>query len=290
MSQPFEQRLGASFERLPETLRNAGSYLMDHPVDTATRSLRALAQASGQSPAAFSRLAKALDYDGFAELKDEFRAKIDRRYDSFSDKAARLQDIHGTDRHGFMPAHLAACLSNLDELASQLDYKVLDQVVETLFRARNVYIVGALGSTGLAEYLLYMANFCAGNWHLLGRAGASIGSGVAQMNARDVLIVVTKPPYVPRVVKTAELAHGHGAHVVVITDSPACPAIKHSDDALIVPSDSPNFFSSYVATLFLVETLIGMFVSRAGAAARTRIAEVEKTNQLLTETWDGQQK
>ena len=54
-----------------------------------------------------------------------------------------------------------------------------------------------------------------------------------------------------------------------------------------MPSDSPQFFSSYAATLVLVETIIGMLVARAGPEAMDRIAEVEARNHRLEEYWRG---
>ena len=74
---------------------------------------------------------------------------------------------------------------------------------------------------------------------------------------------------------------------MVITDSHACPALRHASAGFVVPSDSPHFYSSYVATLVLAEAMVGMLVSRAGPAARARIARVEESSRRLGETWDG---
>ncbi len=283
LDEPFEERLAARYSSLSDTLQKAADFLKENPVDVATRPLRAVALGSGVSASAYSRLAKALGYESFDVLREEMRSKIGQRVSHFADRAQRLQHDHGEGEESFIRAHLTACQSNLARIAQDFDETLLNRTVETLFQARNVYLVGALGSTGIVEYLAYMGSFCAGNWFMLNRMGASLGSGLADIGKRDVLLVVTKPPFAPGTIKAVELAVRRGCQAIVITDSLACPALKHATIRLVVPTESPHFFSSYVPTMFLAETLMSMFVRRAGSSARRRIAEVEDNNRDLCE-------
>ncbi|WP_249139020.1 MurR/RpiR family transcriptional regulator [Actibacterium sp. MT2.3-13A] len=287
MTATFEQRLAENYEQLSAKLRLAADYVAEHPVDTATRSLRAVAQDSGLAPATFSRLARALDYDDFEQLRDSMRDKIGRRVHSFADRAGRLQQDHGDGPRGFFDAHAAACMTNLQRLHDDMDIALLERAVDRLHRARTVTVLGALGSTGIVEYLAYMANFCSGNWRMAGRMGASLGGALVGLDKRDALVIVTKPPFSTNAIRAAELAREQGVYVVVITDTYTCPALRHSSAGFVVPTDSPHFYSSYVATLFLAETIVGMLVSRAGPAARERIAQIEQRNHRLEEVWDG---
>ncbi|MDA5092652.1 MurR/RpiR family transcriptional regulator [Aliiroseovarius sp. KMU-50] len=286
MRTSFEQRLTTRYGDLTDTLRAAAEYIMHHPLDMATRPLRTVAQASGSSPAAFTRLSKALGYTGLDELREELRDKIDQRMGDFASRAQRLQEDHGAGKSDFMTAHLSACQTNLQTLPESVNLQLLDQAIDTLARARVVSLLGALGSTGVVEYMAYMANMFAGNWQLLGRMGASLGSGLANMTKDDALVVVTKPPFAPQVLRAVEIARNQGAYVVVITDTHACPALRHAQAGFVLPSASPHFYSSYVSTMFLVEVIIGKLVSHAGEKARLRIANVEDSNRLLSEVLD----
>ncbi|WP_424944910.1 MurR/RpiR family transcriptional regulator [Aliiroseovarius crassostreae] len=286
MRTSFEQRLTAQYGDLTYTLRAVADYILHNPLDMATRPLRSVAQASGSSPAAFTRLSKALGYTGLDELREELREKIDQRMSNFASRAEKLQQDHGAGKPDFMAAHLAACQANLQSLPESIDPATLSQAVDVLARSRMVYLLGALGSTGIVEYMAYMANMCTGNWQLLGRMGASLGSGLTNMSDQDALVIVTKPPFAPQAIKAAEIARRQGAHVVVITDTHACPALRHAQFGFVLPSTSPHFYSSYVTTMFLVEVMIGKLVSRAGENARLRIANVEDSNRLLSEVLD----
>lgn len=284
--QTFEMRLTDKYGDLSGSLRQAANYLVDNPVDIATRTLRTVSRDSGISPAAFSRLARALEYDGFEELREEMRGKIGRRVNDFADRAERLHQDHKENKASFLDAHFAACQSNLQSFADTVDRQALDAAVDRIAVARKVLLLGALGSTGVVEYLSYMANFCADNWVMASRMGSSLGAGITGLDERDVLIIVTKPPFSGRAIRAAELAQKQGVYVILITDTHSCPALKHAAARFIVPTDSPHFYSSYVVTMFLVETLIGVLVSRSGPAARARIAEVEGANRVLAEVWD----
>ncbi|WP_239113185.1 MurR/RpiR family transcriptional regulator [Shimia biformata] len=283
----FEQRLASNYSGLSAKLREAGDYVAAHPVNTATRSLRAVSLESGLAPATFSRLARALDYDSFEDLRESMRQKLDRRVNAFADRATQLQERHKGAGTTFFGDHSAACIQNIGRLTTEIDPAALDAAVDHLHKARRVLLYGALGSTGIVEYLAYMAHFCADNWQLAGRMGASLGAALTGLDQRDVLLIVTKPPFSTKVLSAARAAADAGVHVIVITDTHACPALKYASSGFIVPTDSPHFYSSYVATMVLVETIVGMLVSRAGETARDRIAQVERNNRILEEVRDG---
>ncbi|WP_248369677.1 MurR/RpiR family transcriptional regulator [Aliiroseovarius sp. S1339] len=274
-----------TYADLSVALRGAADFLVANPLDVVTRPLRTVSRNSGVSPAAFSRLAKALNYEDFQELREEMRVKIDRRVNNFAQRAEQLQKQHDDGHDRFIDSHYAACQSNLRHAISSLDEKDLEHCVEVLVNARKVLLLGALGSTGIVEYMSYMANFCSDNWLLANRMGASLGGALSGMDQRDALLIVTKPPFASNVIKAAKLAHQMGVFVIVITDTHACPALEYASVSFVVAADSANFYSSYVTTLFLIETIIGMVVGRSGAAAQERIADVELRNRQMAEVW-----
>jgi DNA-binding MurR/RpiR family transcriptional regulator len=156
-----------------------------------------------------------------------------------------------------------------------------------LTQARRVVLFGAYASTGIIEYFAYLANFFTSDWRIAGRMGASLSTAIADLEKGDALVIITKPPFARRSILAAKMASELGVYVVVITDSYRCPALEFASTYFIIPTESPQFFSSYVATLMLIETLVGMLVARAGASARQRIEDVERDNRQLGEFWEG---
>lgn len=280
----IEDRVASHYADLSARLKDAADYVVNNPVEVATRSLRSVSAASGVSPATLSRLARVLGYESYEDLREQTRSAVGTRVISFSEKAALLKS-QATSPQSMLDRQAAACMDNIAELGRSIDRDRLAQAVEAMGRARNVILFGAFGSTGIVEYMAYLAHYFATNWTLAGRMGASLGAALAAIGPDDVLLIVTKTPYANRAVTAAEVARRHGAQTIVITDSHACPAIRHASFHFIVPSDSPQFFSSYVATLTLLETMIAMLVAQSEQDPAERIREVEDRNRSLGEFW-----
>jgi DNA-binding MurR/RpiR family transcriptional regulator len=285
LSGSFEQRLAAQYGSLSARLRQAGDYIADNPISIATRSLRALASDSKLAPATFTRLAHALEYENFEALREVMRDQIGRRVLPFADRADRLQKDTLKPQESFLTHYGTACQDNIAALSAAIEPEQLERVADRLAGARRVVLLGALGSTGIAEYTAYIANFLGDNWEIGARAGASLGATLAGLDERDAVLVITKPPFARSSIRGAVLAHEQGAYVTLITDSRTCPALHAADDSFIVPTDSPHFYTSYVAIMFLLEAILAMVARRAGPRATERVAEVERRNRLLEEVY-----
>ncbi len=280
----LQERVADNYADLSVKLRAAADYVLANEMDVATRSLRAISAASGVSPATLSRLARVLGFETYEELRELCRGSVGERSQSLTQRAQKLQD--GSDED--MPIYdrqAAACISNITYLINTLDKDRLQNAVNSLSEAKSVVLFGAFGSTGIVEYMAYLANYFSTTWTLAGRMGASLGASLAAMGADDVLLVVTKTPYAARAVRAVEAAQQIGAKTIVISDSHACPAIKFATFPFIVPSDSPQFFSSYTATLTLMESMIAMLVAQSDEGTNERIREVERHNQRLGDFW-----
>ncbi len=283
----FEEILAREYSGLSLKQKAAADYITANKLDVATRSLRTISASSGLAPATFSRLARALGFSEYEALREVLRNTVERQVATFSEKADKLQhDAENSDHPPFLYRQTNACIANISALNTAIDQTRLEDAVERLHKARNVILLGALGSTGIVEYLSYLANYFTTNWQCAGSMGASLGGTMAGLNGQDAMIIVTKPPFANRAIQAADMARAQGTYVIVITDTHTCPALPFANAGFIVPSDSPQFFSSYAATLALVETIIAMLVSRSGDSARQRIEQVENRNRRLEEIWD----
>lgn len=282
MSPPqLRTAISANYAELSDTLRIAADYIAENQVEIATRSLRAVATASGVSPASYTRLARALGYPDYEALREQARTEVSRRREgNFQDKARRLQS--DADQP-LLPRQVAACLDNIKALVDDIDPRQLDAAVECLEQSRKIVLIGALASAGFTDYFAYLAKWFDDRWIVAGRNGATLGSTLAGVTSADSVIIISKHPYAHRSVRAAKLAAASGAKVIVLTDSHAFPGLQFADFLFIQRTESPHFFSSYAATLVLIETITGMLVARAGSEAEARIQEVDRHNRLLDE-------
>lgn len=282
----FNDRLAKCYPTLSEKLRQAGDYVVRNPVNVATRSLRQVSEHSNLSPATFTRMSKALGYESLDALRNELREKLGHRNTRFTNRTSKVQE---SDRStvSFSEEHFGTCIANLSTLQHDLDYEELNSTVTRLRLAPRVFLMGALGSTGVIEYLAYMAAYAHGSWTILGRTGASVGAALADISGEDVFLLITKPPFSSRATRAAQLAADRGAFLIVITDTAACPVLESASASFIVPTESPLIYSSYVATTALAEILIGTMVGQSNEEAQSRMQSVEHSNRILEEVWDG---
>ncbi|MCY6382622.1 MurR/RpiR family transcriptional regulator [Hoeflea prorocentri] len=277
------------YENLSPQLRLAADYIADHHHDVASRSLRAVAASSNLNPPTFSRLARALGLQSHEDMRELCRKEIKYRSLSFAEKATALRmeekDGDDADQTPFALRQTASAVRNINQFANELDVKRLRLVADRLVKSKRVLIAGSMASAGFAEYFSYLANLAFTNWHVVGLDGTSLATSMTGLENHDAVVIIMKHPYARRSVDAAQIAFEAGAFVIIVSDSISCPAFRYASHYFIVPTDSPQFFSSYIATLLLLETLIGMVIRRSGLEASNRIEEVEMNNHRLHEYW-----
>lgn len=282
MPDSIEDRISAEYATLSGQLRRAADFVAANPVDVATRSLRAMAQSSGVSPATFSRLARTLGFADYESLRETQRAAMGERMVPYADRAEALRRGDQAPET-FLHRQAGICSQNIALLARTVSGERLAAAVEALHGADKVLLVGLLGSAGIADYICYQAQYFARNWTVAGRSGSSLAASFASMAPGDAVLVLTKAPYAGESIRAARVARANGLKTIVLTDSHTCPALEVADHPFIVPSQTANFFSSYTATLVLIETMMSMLVSRVGPEAEARIRATEEQTRHLTE-------
>lgn len=278
----IEEIIATRYAGLSARLQEAADILVANKFEVASRSLRAVSAAYGLSPATLSRLARALDFESYDALREAMRGTVGRQMDGMTDRAARLRAQPAAT---VMDRQVAACMANIEDMRALNPPARIEQAVEALLSAGQVVLFGAFGSSGIVEYMAYLANYFAPNWTLAGRRGASLGASVSGLGKGDVLFVVTTAPHAHRAVTAAEAAAANGATVIVVTDTHTCPAVRHAAVSFFVPTESPQFFSSYAAMLTLMEGLIATLIARSPDDLTARIAQVDDGNRKLGEFW-----
>ncbi|MDJ0820677.1 MAG: MurR/RpiR family transcriptional regulator [Paracoccaceae bacterium] len=285
-SASIQDRINRSYSGLSDKLQVAAQYVADNPVDVATRSLRAVATTSGVSPATFSRLARALGYADYEAMREDGRLAVERQMSPFSERASALRSkASGQAGRAILQHQAAACVANIEALEQTIDPQRLEAAVAALHAARQVLLVGSKGSAGLIDYLGYMGHWFKTNWRIAGRNGTELSATLSRLGPGDVVLALAKQPYAHRTVAALQAAQAAGAETIAITDSRTSPALQFAEHAFIVSTESPQFFSSYAATLVLMETMISMLLARAGPDAEDMIRAAELQIDRLGENW-----
>ena len=284
----LQDRLTKAHPKLPPTLRRAAAYLLKKPGDVATLSMRGLARNADVALPNLARLAKALGYETYSELRDVYRHRVQASGTvGYPQRAQSLQTTgisHGLDT--IWSRFREAALHNVRTTFDNIDATMISSISAELRTCDHVYIVAMQATQSFARYLHYIGGMASPSWRLAGRDGAVLGDDLVDLCDRDAVICLALRPCAKATIQVANLGRERGALVVGITDSRVSPLAAVSDRLLLAPDESPSFFESYIGTVVVIEMLVGFCVLGAGEATINRIDRIEEDRRLLGEYWE----
>ncbi|GBE44147.1 DNA-binding transcriptional regulator HexR [bacterium BMS3Bbin10] len=276
-------------DELSPKLRSAAEFVVAHPDEVATRTLRQVAKAAKLTPPTLSRLARALDCDTYEDLREICRGELKRRNRVLADKAQELLQLSSGNgqagKPGVFLVQARSAMENVQELMETIELDRLRAAADALANARKVVLLGATSGLAMVSYFRCMASMAFDNWRVAGADGAFWATEIAKLGPEDAVFFVSLRPYADQPVRAAQIAAETGAQIIAVTDSLKSPHARVATHCFIVETQSPQFFPSHVAPLVLIEGLMGMVVRRAGKQAAARIQSSESTGHVLQEYW-----
>lgn len=238
------------------------SYVLDHPSDVATMTVRDLAAETGTSPASVSRFARTLDYRTYSDMRLALGISISRA--SGEEKAAggkvALDDIEGSIKYV-----LSHKVKELAETTSLIDSNDFAAVVNLLHNADLVLIAGVGNTINMGANAAFKLSQV-GVRAICPSSTEAMASTAANLTENDVLLVISTSGYSKRLVNIFDSAEDSNTPIVMITDNPDTPLAKRathiiravSRDQAIVGSD---IYFSHNSINYILELLFLFLVS-----------------------------
>lgn len=266
--------LRRALPELPPRLREVGRFLHAHEFDAATRSMRDLAAAAGVNPATFTRLAQALGYGGWDELRDALiEARRPEAAAPFSGRVAGGVQAEGRSD----PAWIAGAMVRSDAAGlARIAQAPIAAAAAALHAAPRAWIAGFRSCRSVAELLHYQLRlFRPDTVHLVGGAGPEdLDFGAFRVG--HVVVVVGFAPYSRASVATARAAKAAGCTVIALADTPAAPMAEGADHLLLFEAAaSPGFFPSLTGAFAQAQALAAATFALGGRATLARLRQTE---------------
>ncbi len=83
-------------------------------------------------------------------------------------------------------------------------------------------------------------------------------------------------PHRTEIVEAIHLAREQGVRIVGLSDSRASPILMAADHAFVIPTETPQFFTSTIGAAAFLETLMAFVIAAAGPHV---IPNIEKFHQ-----------
>ena len=265
--------VSSTMGRLSPELRKAATFLLENPSLVGVSSARQMAREADVKPNTWVRLAKEFGFSGYEPMRAVFQTALVETSAGFQDRARGLQDISRKGSLGKLYTDLAGgTIRNIENTLSSSNEKEMQAAAALLHQARQCYMLGVGINHAIAESFCYLAGMAGLPIEPIPRFGSLAIDDLAQADGRDVMIAITFKPYRQEVVSAVAQAKAQGVKIIGISDSPASPIILDADQSFIVDTETPQFYTSIVATMALLETLMAFVIA---AADQNVIDEIE---------------
>lgn len=248
--------------RLPPTQRRVVRYLASHAREAALLSSTELAERIGVSQATVTRVAVALGYTGFGDLRDELRRVL-------------YEDPPTT---GVQPV-VQKSIENLHALHALLeDPEPLHRAAGLLARSCPLPIVATRISEPLGRYLSFRLERCHPDVRLIDR-GDSIGADRLTSAAHagaSALLCVNLPRHAAETLSMLELASDHGLRIVMITDHASAPGTSLAELAFAIPVGTGLVFDSHAAPTVFASILADAVSDAEDSAGQSPLEMLEE--------------
>lgn len=237
-------------DELPPQQRVIADYLLEHTGRVPFLSVPALALKVGVSEATVVRFAQRLGFSGFTELKMALVDLVQERL-AAADPGGGVHELP----EDVLDAVAALETGNIQRTLNGIDRRLFDGVARMIVAADHVYAFGM----GISSYLVDLACY---NLMQVGIRAVALSARstspcepVVLMSERDVVLVLSFPPYSRQSLDLLREAAARGVGTIAVTDRPTSPAARQARLALVVKSDNMMFTNAVAAVTVLFNAL-----------------------------------
>ena len=254
---------------LSSSQRRIADCLMGRLNEAAFWGVEELAARSQSSVATVVRFAQKLGYTGFLEMRQALVLLVKKQsrtgeqlLQAPSEAAATLVEIARRD------------LRNIEQTIGGINEQLLQNVVDSIERARHRVVIGDGVSALMAAHLAY----------LLTQAGlptvqgsqADFPTQVANLENQDLLIAMSFSPYSRETVDATAFARRRGIKVIAFTDRLKSPLARSADLTLTLQGANLLHSHSLAAFTVLGQAIATTIASKDRELALKRLREAER--------------
>ena len=241
------------FPRLSKGQKLIAEYILKNYDKAAFMTAAKLGISVGVSESTVVRFANELGFSGYPKLQKALQELIKNKLTTVQ----RLELSNDFASHGAaLKGVLKADMENIRATLEKINPYTFEDVLNSIFEAKNIYIIGLRSSTALAEFLGFYLNIILQNVRIVSYGFSDIFEKMINIGEGDLVIGIGFPRYATKTIDVLDFSKARGAKVVAITDSLLSPLAAKADSTLIAQSNMASFVDSLVAPLSVINALI----------------------------------
>ncbi|MFC4804477.1 MurR/RpiR family transcriptional regulator [Filifactor villosus] len=257
---------------LTKSQKIIAKYIMENYDKVAFMTAAGFAGETGVSESTVVRFANKLGYESYTYFQKDLQELLKKKLTT----AQRASMSNYTNKSSIVKQVLRADIDNIKETMEELDEETFERVVELIFSAPKIYIVGLRSSEMVSEYLGYYLNFLLDNVKVVNYGINDVFEQILKVKKNDVVIGISFPRYSKRTSELMRFAKEQGAVTVSITDSETSPIAQLSQETMIAKSNMSSFVDSLVAPLSIANALIIALSMKKKEELQDNFSKLEK--------------
>lgn len=241
------------YPRLSKSQKLIAEYILSSYDKAAFMTAAKLGVSVGVSESTVVRFANEVGFEGYPKLQKALQELIKNRLTTV--QRLELSNDYLSNEYALRSV-LKADIDNIRITLEKIDFKMFENVLDSIFRANKIYIIGLRSSTALAEFLGFYLNVILQNVKVVSYGISDIFEQMINVKKGDLVIGIGFPRYATKTINALDFAKSRGADVVAITDSKRSPLASKADYTLIAESNMASFVDSLVAPLSVINALI----------------------------------
>lgn len=270
--QDLMRTIQVKFPRLSKGQKLIAEYILKHYDKAAFMTAAKLGISVGVSESTVVRFANELGFSGYPKLQKALQELI-------KNKLTTVQRIELSNdfvsEESALKGVLKSDMENIRATLEKINHKTFEDVINSIFSANKIYIIGLRSSTAIAEFFGFYLNLILDNVKVVGYGVSDIFEQMINVGENDLVIGIGFPRYAARTIESLAFAQSRGAKVVAITDSLLSPLAARADYTLIAQSNMASFVDSLVAPLSVINALIIAVGLREKEKISTTFANLE---------------
>lgn len=276
-SNELVNRINEKYSSLSKGQKVLATYIMDNYDKAVFLTATKLGKVVGVSESTVVRFAMNLGYKGYPEFQKSIEELVSRRLN----KIEKMDVTYGHNNQSqILENVLKADAEKINDTLKHTDSIAFELAVDTLIKAKKVYIIGIRSCAPLASFLAFYLNMILNNVQQINtNSSTEIFEQLMHINKDDVIVGISFPRYSMRTLKALEFANNRNAKVITLTDNIHSPINLYSSCNLVARSDMVSIVDSLVAPLSVINALVV-------AICMKRKSEVIQTLEELEMIWD----
>jgi len=283
MSNQFDIKDRIKSVHLSKTEAAVARYLVSHESNLCFTTAKEIALELNISDTSVIRTCRKLGYKGYTDLQEQQQHLISSYMENgryvlpMNQMADKYEKYKGSSNS----VCLDFAINNLNSVFLKNDESKFRSAADLIYKSNHIYITGFRGMAAMAESLSILLHQYVPFVDLSNTSDTSCIEKAVDLTPDDCMILFSVERYSKMSCILAEIARENGCKLIVIVDKITAPVAYKSDLVLLSEFSSPLAINSFIATQFIVESIIFEVSKINGLIQQNRLRDINKNLEKL---------